>query len=78
MDHIESRQSPVTGMSDLEGFGEVRGIERLTKSWWECDQQEGWEMTALAAYLFGCDLAYRAPFDDTYWYMLLSNARVVV
>lgn len=72
----KDREHPlVAGMSDLEGFGEVRGIERLTKMWWECDPQEGWEMTALAAYLFGCDAAYRAPFEHVFGFMLLTNMR---
>jgi hypothetical protein len=56
------RNDPIVGgLADLEGFGEVRGIERLQKAWWACEPAEGWEMTALAGYLFGCDAAYRAP-----------------
>ncbi len=68
----------VGGLADLEGFGEVRGIERLQKAWWECEPNEGWEMTALAGYLSGCDAAYRAPFDDVDGFMLLTNMRSVV
>ena len=67
----------VGGLADLEGFGEVRGIERLQKVWWECDPDEGWEMTALAAYLFGCDAAYRAPMEHVNAFMLLSDMRFV-
>jgi len=73
-----NRSDPlVGGLADLEGFGEVRGIERLQKVWWECEPKEGWEMTALAAYLSGCDAAYRAPFDDLDGFMLLTNMRSV-
>ena len=67
----------VGGLSDLEGFGEVRGIERLRKVWWECEPNEGWEMTALAGYLSGCDAAYRAPFEDVDRFMPLTNMRSV-
>lgn len=72
------RRHPLTGeLADLEGFGEVRGIERLQKVWWECGPDEGWQMTALAAYLFGCDAAYRAPMGDIFAFMLLSEMRSV-
>lgn len=72
------RRDPVVGgLADLEGFGEVRGIERLQKIWWECDPEEGWEMTALAAYLSGCEAAYRAPFEHVDGFMLLTNLRSV-
>jgi hypothetical protein len=53
----------------------VRGIERLTTNYWDCDIVEGWEMTAIAAYVLGCEAVYRAPFDDLYWFMLLSGFR---
>jgi hypothetical protein len=65
----------IQGVVDLPGFGEVRGIEKLTTNWWECEIGEAWDMTAVAAYLVGCDAVYRAPFDDLFWFMLLSNLR---
>ena len=34
-------------------------------------------MTALAAYLFGCDAAYRAPMEHVNAFMLLTNMRFV-
>lgn len=74
----ERNHPVVSDVTDLEGFGLVRGIERLTKVWWECDLQEGWEMTALAAYLLEAEAGYRAPTaDGMYLYMLLDNFRAV-
>ncbi len=67
----------IDGIVDLPAFGEVRGIERLTTNYWDCDIVEGWEMTAVAAYLLGCEAVYRAPFDNLYWFMLLSGFRKV-
>ena len=32
-------------------------------------------MTAVAAYLLDCEAVYRAPFDNLYWFMLLSGFR---
>jgi hypothetical protein len=65
----------IDGISDLPAFGEVRGIERMTTKHWKCDVVDGWEMTAIAALLLGCEGVYRAPFDDLYWFMLLSGFR---
>lgn len=65
----------IDGVAELPAFGEVRGIERLTTNYWDCEIVEAWEMTAIAAYVLGCEAVYRAPFDDLYWFMLLSNLR---
>lgn len=66
-----------TEIARLRVFGEVRGISKLTTANWECDEDDGWEMTSLAAYLLGAEATYRAPFDHQRWFMLLSNFRKV-
>ena len=66
----------VRGVTGLPEFGEVRGIEALTRRYWDCAIEEAWEMTSIAAYVLGCEAVYRAPFDDLYWFMLLDNFRV--
>jgi hypothetical protein len=65
----------IDDMSQLPAFGEVRGIKRLTRKRWDCEIGEGWEMTAIAAHLLGCEGVYRAPFDHLYWFMLLGGFR---
>lgn len=67
----------IEGVDELPAFGEVRGIERLTTNYWDCEIVEAWEMTGIAGYLLGCDAVYRAPFDDLYWFMLLSRFREI-
>jgi hypothetical protein len=68
----------VEGISDLRGFGEARGIARLTTSYFDCGVGEGWGMTAIAAYLLGCDGVFRAPFGEVDWFMLLRDFRRLV
>jgi hypothetical protein len=66
----------VRGIDDLPAFGVVRGIDKLSCERWDCEIVDAWEMTALAAYVVGCEAVYRAPFDHLYWFMLLDNFRV--
>lgn len=61
----------------LRAFGEVRGLSRLTTPNWECSEEEGWEMTALAALVLGAEGVYRAPMEHLRWFMLLSHWRLL-
>jgi hypothetical protein len=69
----------IAGIADLRTFGEVRGLTRLTETWWKAEQVDAWEMTSLAGYLLGFEGVYRAPYeeDDLYWFMLLDRFRQV-
>jgi hypothetical protein len=62
-------------ISRLRVFGEVRGISKLTTANWKCEEAEGWEMVSVAGYVLGTEALYRAPFEHTQWFMLLSNLR---
>jgi hypothetical protein len=62
-------------VSRLRVFGGVRGISKLITANWKCDGGEGWEMASVAGYVLGADALYRAPFEHTQWFMLLSNLR---
>jgi uncharacterized protein DUF6882 len=65
----------IAQLEQLKMFGEVRGFERLATSGWPATLADGWEMTAIAGYLLGCEGVYRAEYDDRYWFMLLSSWR---
>jgi hypothetical protein len=65
----------VAGLDSLRMFGEVRNMSALATSGWPAKLADGWEMTAVAGYLLGCQGVYRADFDDRFWFMLLSNWR---
>jgi hypothetical protein len=60
----------------MRAFGEIHGIERLTRPHWHGEIEDAWEVAALAAYLIDCDAVYRAPWDDDlYAFLLLNNFR---
>lgn len=56
-----------------------KGFERLTEPLWPAKQQDGWNMTAIAAYLLRAKGAYRVPSpeDSLYSFMIFKKIRPV-
>ena len=63
----------------VRDIGRKRGFEKLTDPKWTADEYDGWEMTAIAAYLLKAKGAYRVPSDDSmlYSFMIYKNIRWV-
>jgi len=59
----------------LRAFGDVRGVDALTRTSWACEIEEAWDMAAIAAYLLGAEAVYRMPYEHTFWFMLLDDMR---
>lgn len=64
-------------MIKVREYGEKRGFKKLIDSMWTADQYDGWEMTAISAYLLEAKGAYRIPVDDgkLFMYMIFKNIR---
>ena len=60
-------------------LGEKNGFEKLVNAKWEADMYDGWEMTAISAYLLKAKGAYRTPNDEEniFSFMLLKEIEVV-
>jgi len=56
-------------------LGEARGIPQLTTPEWKADEVDGWEMTAIAAYVLEAVGAYRTPGDNGFAYFVLTSIR---
>lgn len=61
----------------LRAFGEARGISRLADGYWPADEEDGWDMTSVAAYLLGAQGIYRAPMGHQMWFMLMHDVRAL-
>ncbi len=73
--HIEERiKSEIVKVRE---YGHKRRFEKLTNPKWVADEPDGWEMTAIAAYLLKAKGAYRAPSSDNmlYSFMIYKNIR---
>jgi hypothetical protein len=57
--HLEDKiKSEITAVRD---YGLERNFEKLVAPKWEAEEADGWEMTAIAAYLLSAKGAYRVP-----------------
>lgn len=61
----------------VRSYGLKRGFEKLVNPKWAADEYDGWEMTAIAAYLMKAKGAYRVPSSDSslYSFMIFKNIR---
>jgi len=61
----------------VRDYGIRRNFEKLTNGKWNADEYDGWEMTAIAAYLMKAKGAYRIPSSDSmlYSFMIYKNIR---
>jgi hypothetical protein len=54
-------------------FGDRHGLERLLDPKWEATEEDGWDMTAVAAHLAPAEGAYRLPNREVMIFMLLKK-----
>jgi hypothetical protein len=54
-------------------FGADHSLERLLDPKWEATEEDGWDMTAVAAHLVPSEGAYRLPNRDVMIFMLLKK-----
>ena len=61
----------------VKEYGLKRKFEKLINPKWTADQYDGWEMTAIAAYLLKSKGAYRVPTsnDKLFSFMIFKNIR---
>ena len=63
----------------MKEYGERDKFEKLFLNKWDADMYDGWEMTAIAAYLLKAKGAYRAPNEtkDIFSFKLFKEIEVV-
>lgn len=73
--HLEEKVKSQIGM--VRVYGLKRGFEKLANPKWTADEYDGWEMTAIAAYLMKAKGAYRVPSSDSmlYSFMIFKDIR---
>lgn len=64
-----------TRIKAVREFGERSGFPRLTVPKWRADQCAGWEVSAIAADVLEAKGVYRAPTDNGFLYMAMTDIR---
>lgn len=62
-------------MEEVREYGRAHGLDRLVNPTWPGDESDGWEITAVAAYILGAAGAYRCPDARGALFMILKNVR---
>lgn len=62
-----------TKIEFVKNYGKVNNLEPLTKSKWFGDEYDGWEMTAISAYLMKAKGAYRLPLENTFTFVIYKE-----
>lgn len=60
---------------EVRAFGQSKGFKRLVEPEWKGDECDGWEMTAIAAFISQSDGAYRSPDEQGALFLVLTNPR---
>lgn len=61
----------------VRAFGEAESYACLTVPKWPAEEEDGWEMTAVAAKILGAEGAYRTPGENGFSFLLLNDIRRV-
>lgn len=62
-----------TEIKFVKNYGKVNNLEPLTKRKWFGDEYDGWEMTAISAYLMKAKGAYRLPLENTFTFVIYKE-----
>jgi hypothetical protein len=73
--HFDDVRSPE--IERVREYGLLHGFEPLTEAKWSGDERDGWEMTAVSAFLLDASAAYRSPSTNGALFLLLDHLKVV-
>src|SRR5262245_41641342 len=59
----------------VRAYGEEQAFEKLTDPKWPGDEHDGWEMTAITAFILRAEGGYRSPSDNGALFLVMQNVR---
>lgn len=60
-------------INSVREYGLLHNLEPLSKDKWFADEYDGWEMTAITAYLLKAKGAYRFPLENTFSFVVYKE-----
>ena len=61
----------------VKEFGRKENFDRLTKRKWVADEVDGWEMTAIMAYVINAKGAYRMPGEKVFSFVVFEKIELI-
>jgi hypothetical protein len=56
-------------------YEEAHSLLKLASAYWSADEEDGWQMTAVSAYLLKAKGAYRSPDERGFTFMVMTDVR---
>lgn len=60
----------------VKSYGQKHGMSKLTKPKWKGEEEDAWNMAAIACYLCDAQGAYRGPADSTFVFMTFGEVQI--
>jgi Family of unknown function (DUF6882) len=62
-------------MREVRAYGDQHRLLRLACAYWSAEEEDGWAMAGVAAYLLEAKGAYRSPDGHKFTFLILTNVR---
>ena len=59
----------------VRNHGEQHGLLKLACAYWAADEEDGWQMAAVSAFLLQAQGAYRTPDEGGFTFMIMTDVR---
>jgi len=69
---VESAKSEIRR---VRAYGEAHSLLKLACAYWGADEEDGWQMTAVAAFLLKAKGAYRSPDERGFTFLVMTDLR---
>lgn len=69
---LESAKSRIR---EVRTYGDTHSLLKLACGYWDADEVDGWEMTAVSAFLLKAKGAYRSPDERGFTFMVMTDVR---
>jgi hypothetical protein len=60
---------------EVRSYGEQRSLLKLACAYWSAQEEDGWQMAAVSAYLLGARGAYRSPDEHSFTFMVMTDVK---
>jgi len=69
---LESAKSEIRRVRE---YGDTHSLLKLACAYWSADEEDGWQMTAVSAFLLKAKGAYRSPDERGFTFMVMTDVR---